>query len=171
MNDAHVVINTYYRIDEILSGCILALIYHKRLGNNLVKAPAQMLVVQMALFALFVVSSHPDGGFMNYLRPYIAAAMVGSTLLNGRTFIAHVLNNRILFYIATISYALYVVHPLLAHTWLGSGDTIVKYLKRPLLFAAIFITAHISTFYYEKWWIAFGKTLSRKVAGRQPVTT
>jgi hypothetical protein len=43
-------------------------------------------------------------------------------------------------------------------------------LKRPLLFAAIFITAHISTFYYEKWWIAFGKKLSKKVAS-QPVTS
>lgn len=171
MNDAHVVINTYYRIDEILSGCLLALIYHKRVGSTFVKLPQPIWVVQIVLFLLFVVSSHPDGGFMNYLRPYIAAAMVGSTLVNGQTrIVAQVLNNRVLFYIATISYALYVVHPLLAHTWLGSGDTVIKYLKRPLLFAAIFMTAHISTFYYEKWWIAFGKKLSKKVAS-QPVTS
>lgn len=163
MNEVHVAINTYYRIDEILSGCILALIYNGRLGNTLAQYSKHMWIAQILLFLLFVVSSHPQAGFMNYFRPYFAAALVGSTLFNGRTLVAQLLNNRMLFYIATISYALYVVHPLLEQTWLGSGDTIIKYMKRPLLFAAIFITAHISTFYYEKWWIAFGKTLSRKV--------
>jgi len=178
MNDVHVAINTYYRIDEILSGCILALIYNNRLGNILAKLPTQTAITQIFLFLLFVLSCHPDAGFMNYFRPYLAAAMVGSTLLNSRTRVALLLNNRILFYIATISYALYVVHPMLIHTWLGSGDTVIKYLKRPLLFylkrpllfAAIFITAHISTFYYEKWWIAFGKRFAKKVAS-QSVTS
>ena len=170
MNDVHVAINTYYRIDEILSGCILALIYNNRLSNILDKLPTQTAITQIFLFLLFVVSCHPDTGFMNYFRPYLAAAMVGSTLLNSRTRVAQLLNNRALFYIATISYALYVVHPLLIHTWLGSGDTVIKYLKRPLLFAAIFITAHISTFYYEKWWIAFGKRFAKKVAS-QSVTS
>ncbi|MHC8386463.1 acyltransferase family protein [Pseudomonas sp. LB3P14] len=170
MNDAHVAINTYYRIDEILSGCILALIYNNRLGKTLVKLPTQMGIAQILLFLLFALSCHPDAGFMNYFRPYLAAAMVGSTLLNSRTRVAQILNNRVLFYIATISYALYVVHPLLGQTWLGSGDTVIKYLKRPLLFAAIFLTAHISTFYYEKWWIAFGKTFSKKVTS-QSVTS
>jgi len=158
MNDVHVAINTYYRIDEILSGCILALIYNNRLGNILAKLPTQTAITQIFLFLLFVLSCHPDAGFMNYFRPYLAAAMVGSTLLNSRT------------RVATISYALYVVHPMLIHTWLGSGDTVIKYLKRPLLFAAIFITAHISTFYYEKWWIAFGKRFAKKVAS-QSVTS
>jgi peptidoglycan/LPS O-acetylase OafA/YrhL len=170
MNDVHVAINTYYRIDEILSGSILALIYSNRLGNNLAKIPTPTGVAQILLFLLLALSCHPDAGFMNYFRPYLAAAMVGSTLLNCRTRVAQILNNRVLFYIATISYALYVVHPLLAQTWLGSGDTVIKYLKRPLLFAAIFLTAHISTFYYEKWWIAFGKTFAKKVAS-QSVTS
>ena len=170
MNDVHVAINTYYRIDEILTGCILAMIYHKGLGGALVKEPRKIWGVQVLLLLLFLVSCHPDGSFMNYLRPYLAAALVGSTLLNSSARINQLLNHRILFYIATISYALYVVHPLLADTWLGSGDTVVKYLKRPLLFAAIFLVAHISTFYYEKWWIAFGKTLSRKVASQSVAT-
>ena len=166
MNEVHVAINTYYRIDEILAGCILALIYHGKLGNTLVRFPQQLGIAQILLFLLFIVSSHPEAGFMNYLRPYFAAAMVGSTLFNNQTYVAQLLNNRLLFYIATISYALYVVHPLLEQSWLGSGDTLEKYLKRPLLFAAVFITAHISTFYYEKWWIAFGKTFSRKIASQ-----
>ena len=171
MNDVHVAINTYYRMDEILSGCLLALIYNNRLGNLLAKLPTPTGTLQIFLCLLFVLSCHPDAGFMNYLRPYLAAAMVGSTLLNSRTRVAQVLNNPVLFYIATLSYALYVVHPLLVHTWLGSGDTVIKYLKRPLLFAAIFVTAHISTFYYEKWWIAFGKKFARKVASRSVIST
>ncbi|MGE8175817.1 acyltransferase family protein [Pseudomonas fluorescens] len=170
MNDVHVAINTYYRIDEILAGCILALIHSNRLGNTLAKLPTQPGVAQILLLLLFALSCHPDAGFMNYFRPYLAAALVGSTLLNSQALVAQILNSRVLFYIATISYALYVVHPLLEQTWLGSGETVIKYLKRPLLFAAVFLTAHISTFYYEKRWIAFGKTFAKKVAS-QSVTS
>jgi hypothetical protein len=39
----------------------------------------------------------------------------------------------------------------------------VRYLKRPLLFAATFLLAHASTFYYEQRWIDFGKRLSARV--------
>lgn len=56
--------------------------------------------------------------------------------------------------------ALYVVHGLLTATWLGSGDDLVKYLKRPLLLAATFGLAHLSTFYFEARFIAWGKRLS-----------
>lgn len=159
-NGVHVAINTYYRVDEILAGSVLALVYSRRMGD----APASILerMGQLPLLVLFILSCHPDRGFLNYFRPYLAAGFVGSTLFNNRTRIAAALHRPALFYIAAISYALYVVHPLLADTWLGSGEGFVKYAKRPLLFGAVFLTAHISTFYYEKKWIAFGKTLSTK---------
>ena len=53
-------------------------------------------------------------------------------------------------------------------TWLGSGDRLVKYAKRPLLFALTFALAHVSTFHYEARWIALGKRLTarRRGAGR-----
>jgi hypothetical protein len=41
-------------------------------------------------------------------------------------------------YLAKLSYALYVIHGGLTSTWLGSGDTLVKYLKRPLLLAEVY---------------------------------
>ena len=63
-------------------------------------------------------------------------------------------------YIATISYALYIIHGGLEHTWLGDGEKIIKYVKRPLLFAATFLLAHLSTFYFEKYWIDLGKKLT-----------
>ena len=36
-------------------------------------------------------------------------------------------------------------------------------MKRPLLFAATFALAHVSTFYFEQRLIEFGKRLSRKL--------
>jgi peptidoglycan/LPS O-acetylase OafA/YrhL len=53
-------------------------------------------------------------------------------------------------YVAEVSYALYVIHGILSATWLGSGDKLVRYLKRPLLFGATFLLAHISTRYFEQ---------------------
>ena len=118
---------------------------------------------QWPLAILLLVSCHEQGAALNYLRPYLAALLVGSTIVNPASSIATLLNRRVLVYLATISYALYVIHPLLVHTWLGSGDVIIKYLKRPLLFVVLFILAHISTFYFEHWWIASGKMVARKL--------
>lgn len=160
-NEVHVAINTYYRVDEILAGSILALIYNDRLGNWPKRALGQ--VNQLAIFALLIVSCHPESGFMNYLRPYLAATLVGATLFNEGTRMASALDNRVLFYIAGISYALYVIHPLLAHSWLGSGEGLEKYLKRPLLLIALFVLAHASTFHFEQKWIAVGKRLSGRL--------
>ena len=73
-----------------------------------------------------------------------------------------VFNSRILFYLASISYALYVIHGILSNTWLGEGERLEKYLKRPLLLVITFALAHFSTFYYEKYWINLGKKLTLK---------
>jgi peptidoglycan/LPS O-acetylase OafA/YrhL len=155
-NGAHAHINTYYRADEILAGGILALIY-----NNKLRLPQIKLITkhttQALLLLLVIMSCHPKAGALNYLRPYFAIALVAGSLLNPAPLTTRILNNKHLFYIASVSYALYVVHPLLTHTWLGSGDGIVKYSKRPLFFLVLFIAAHISTFHYEKWWINYGK--------------
>lgn len=159
-NGAHIAINTYYRADEILAGSLLALIHARPAGAR----PQKILerLPQWPLLVLLALSCHPASGPLNYLRPYLAAAFVGATMFKPATRIASALENRLLFYFASISYALYVVHPLLADTWLGNGEGIEKYLKRPLLFAAVLLTAHISTFYYERRWIDFGRMLSRK---------
>ncbi len=155
---AEVSIVTWFRIDEILAGATLALVYFERLGEAPRKwvARGNPYVLAIALMA----ACHPDSGALNYLRPYLAAALVGSTLFAPQTWLARRMLDARLAYVAEISFALYVVHPLLADTWLGKGDTIVKYLKRPLLFAAVFMVAHASTFYFEKRCIGFGKRLS-----------
>lgn len=160
-NGMHYSVITYYRIDEILVGGILALIYHGKLG----KWPGELLkrTNTWVVLILLIVSCHEASGFMNYLRPYFAATLIGATIFNQQSRMATALDNRALFYIASISFALYIIHPLLASSWLGSGNKLVEYSKRPLLFAVLFITAHISTFYYEHKWIDFGKRLSRRI--------
>lgn len=155
-NGAHAQINTYYRADEILAGGVLALIYNKRLTFPPIK-PITRQTSQAILLLLLIISSHPKSGPLNYLRPYFAIALVAGSLFNAAPLTSNILNNKILFYIASISYALYVIHPLLTHTWLGSGTGIEKYSKRPLLFFALFMAAHFSTFHFEKRWTDYGK--------------
>lgn len=155
---------SYYRMDEILAGCCLALIVHYRAELRLLEWLKK--VPQWPLLLLLLVSCHEQGLAMNYVRPYLAALLVGATVANPTGSLASLLHRRVLVYLATISYALYVIHPLLAHTWLGSGDLVIKYLKRPLLFVVLFILAHVSTFYYEHWWIASGKMVAKKLRVR-----
>lgn len=155
----YIAINTYYRIDEILAGLILALAYNNKLGQwlpNLLGWVNPYIVLM-----LFIISCHPETGVMNYFRPYLAAALVGSTLYSPKPIWSQFLNLKVLVYLASVSYALYVIHPLLVETWLGSGDLIEKYAKRPLLFLVLFIFAHLSTFHYEKYWIGYAKRLTR----------
>jgi peptidoglycan/LPS O-acetylase OafA/YrhL len=161
---------TYVRADEILSGGVLALIYRGELGPKLRNGVAALN--PLVLLALFTASTLQQLGPLNYLRPYFSACLVGSTLLRqqatsaGELHLRRILSTRSLAYVAEISYALYIVHPLLEHTWLGSGSKLVKYAKRPLLLAACFAAAHASTFWYEKRWIVWGRRLSAAKAAQ-----
>jgi len=157
----HYSVITHFRVDEILAGATLALIHDNKLGSALrifvARGSAAVLLV------LLLLASHPDSGFIQYLRPYFAALLVGSTLFNRESMLVPALTNRVLAYIASISYALYIIHPFLMTTWLGSGDLLQKYAKRPLLLTVLFVSAHVSTFYYEKRWMEMGRWLSEKL--------
>jgi peptidoglycan/LPS O-acetylase OafA/YrhL len=157
-------IETYYRLDEILSGATIALLYGGEFGQ-----PARQLLGRVNPYlvgALFLASTHAATHWLNYGRPYLAAALVGASISRAAFPAGQLLRSRLLAYIAEISYALYVVHPILSHTWLGSGATLVKYAKRPLLLLAILGVAHLSTFYYEHRWIALGKHWARRFSTR-----
>jgi peptidoglycan/LPS O-acetylase OafA/YrhL len=152
--------STYTRVDEILSGGILALAYAGELGAALPSLLRRLNWIVM--LALLAASSLPICGPLNYARPYFAAALVGCTLMQPESSARRLLASGFLAYIAEISYALYIVHPILSHTWLGSGNKIIRYAKRPLLFAAIWLVAHVSTRHYESFWIGLGKRYSLK---------
>jgi peptidoglycan/LPS O-acetylase OafA/YrhL len=161
-NGVPISIVTYYRVDEILSGACLSLILTNRLGEQLPRFLGW--VNPYLLLGLLLLSCHSLLIPVNYLRPYFAAALVGSTLYQSEARMLRWLKTRTLVYLAGISYALYVIHPLTMYGWLGSGETMIKYAKRPLSFLLTFALAHLSTFYYEKRWIALGKRWTTKTA-------
>jgi peptidoglycan/LPS O-acetylase OafA/YrhL len=69
-------------------------------------------------------------------------------------------------YLAKISYALYVIHPATTLGWLGEGDVVVRYTKRIGSFFLSFLFAHVSTNYYEKYWIGLGHRLAASIEGK-----
>jgi peptidoglycan/LPS O-acetylase OafA/YrhL len=148
-------ISTPLRVDEILAGCTLALAWRFKPG---LLAARGWRLAPFALAPLLVAAGHDALPALNYLRPYIAATLVGSALglAPGNRF-RQFLASRILRYIAEISFALYVVHGCLMASWLNDGDKLVKYLKRPLFLAVTWLLAHVSTRYYEAWFIRLGR--------------
>lgn len=139
---------TWHRVDEILAGGVLALVMAGWFGDRAKHLLTGTPLLPAAI--LLFLASHPAMGVLQYLRPYAAALLVASSLRDPPRLVERVLLSRPMGYIADVSYALYVIHGVLSHTWLGAGDRLEKYLKRPLLFAATFALAHLSTFYFEK---------------------
>jgi peptidoglycan/LPS O-acetylase OafA/YrhL len=164
---APVDIVTWRRADEILAGVLVALAYQGSWGGR----PARLLARAnpYLLVPLLVMCSHPAFEALNYLRPYVAAVLVGSTLYSPPQPLGRVLASRTLAYIAAVSFALYVIHHILMFSWLGDGDKLARYAKLPLLVAATFLLAHVSTFQFEHRCIALGKRLSAKLQARRPI--
>ena len=114
---------TWFRIDEILAGCTVALLLHRypegAVSSLLAKVPLALL-----LAALFL-SCHEKFLPLNYLRPYLAGGLVACTLFCGETWLAKAMHNRVLGYLAAVSYALYV----LIHSLRTRGSATVRSWK------------------------------------------
>jgi peptidoglycan/LPS O-acetylase OafA/YrhL len=151
-------IYTWQRVDEILAGATLALL-HARHGERERGWPTWLPLV---LLALTVASAHEATGALGYLRPYLAAGAVGASIVAAPAWMRALFASRPARYVAEISYAVYVFHGMLSATWLGSGDTLVRYAKRPLLFAVTFAAAHLSTTRFEQPMIDLGKRIERR---------
>lgn len=170
VHDGSVVnIKTHLRIDEIFAGSCLALIYFNPRAGGLRSALARMN--QPLAIALLLVSTLSIAGPMGYLRPYFGALAIGATLFGGETLLSRKLSTRPLRYMATVSYAVYVIHPITMFGWLGSGSSVIKYLKRPICFALTFAAAHLSTYHYEEWWIRKGKKWSARFVTHRTAAT
>lgn len=156
---AWVDIQTLRRVDEIFAGAILALLVRHNMPR--IRHLLFGVVPWWCVMPVFLLSCHPAGQDLNYARPYLAMWAIGTTLHSGFGRLTGVLEAKPILYLATTSYALYVVHGILMGSWLGVGDTTLeKYLKRPLLFAVTFALAHASTKYLEAYFIDLGKRLS-----------
>lgn len=150
---------TWYRVDEILAGGILALVSMGLLGE----LPRRALVWlnPLWLMPLLIASAHPETGAWQYLRPYLAALTIGSSMYGAPRALTVLFENRVAGYIAQSSYALYIFHGALRDTWLGSGDTFFRYLKRPLLLVVTFFLSHLSTFKFELPLVEYAKRMTR----------
>jgi peptidoglycan/LPS O-acetylase OafA/YrhL len=151
---AYTHIQTHLRGDEILAGACVATLYKTSWRG---RAPYSMALFALAAF-LWFISGSPYSGPCQYLRPYASAMVLAVTLCLDDNILAAGLSARPMRYIASISYALYVIHPLTIHGWWNQGGTFERYiLKRPISFAMTFATAHISTFYWERPWLQTGR--------------
>lgn len=153
-------INTHLRVDEILSGGCLALFALYRTKIPPVSLPVWAARGGIAvIFLLWLTSAHSAGGWVNYLRPYLTAALVGSLMVGPLPRLQHLLSTRPLRYLANISYAAYLYHLLMASGILAGHGTYETYLiKRPITFLLTWAAAHLSTYYWEKPWNNFGRS-------------
>jgi peptidoglycan/LPS O-acetylase OafA/YrhL len=144
---AYIALETHLRVDEILSGAGVATLYRRREGFKALP----LLMILAAL--LWAASGWPLAGALQYFRPYTAALLLLAGLHYGASNPRTLLASHPMRYIATISYALYVIHPATALGWMNEGSITTKYLlKRPISFALTFMLAHLSTFYWESRW-------------------
>lgn len=165
--DVPISIITWQRVDEILAGATIAILIDRGVLSRLEgRLP---VILPVLLLPLIVFAAHPDSGALNFARPWISAAAVGASLIAAPALMQAIFRSRTAVYIAAVSYALYVFHAMLTATWLGSGDTIEKYLKRPLLIGLTFGLAHASTFLFEKRMIRAGKTIIGRMRQGAPV--
>lgn len=149
---------TWYRIDDILAGFTLAIAMspaYRMRATRLLSRPT-MLWGAATLLCL-ACTLRAEGNPFNFLRPYAAAAWVGTLLCQPKASPARLLSRPGWAYLATVSYAVYVLHVPLSATWLGTGDTLEKYLKRPLLLAVVFALAHLSTWHFEQRFNQWGR--------------
>jgi len=135
---------TWQRIDEILAGSTMALAWRGRLGDlrRLFRLPPWL-----GFIALYMTSA-PLVPPAEYFRPYVAALLIGSSLYAQPGRLHRLFTAKPALLIAEMSYAIYVIHGVLTATWLGT--TPYKYAKRPLLVAATFLLAWLSTRYFER---------------------
>ena len=160
-------IMTHLRLDEILAGCTLALAVRGELGRGGERILAFLRRVPWPVVAIvFVVSCHLASGAFQYARPWLGASLVGITLVRS-TWLNPWLCIRPFRYVAEISYALYVIHPLTMYGWMGTGDFAVRYAKRAVSIALSFLLAHLSTFAFEKRCTEWGRRLAKRLEPRE----
>ncbi len=159
LHEPHSIV-TLYRLDEILAGASLAYLFH---GPHSFRLRAVLANIHPGVpLALLAIACVPAFSWPEYLRPYCAALLVGTTFFRPGTRDTRLLESAPLLFFAGISYALYVWHPLFSHGWFGTGTTLIRYSKRPLGLALTFAVAWLSTHTFESRFIALGKRLTSR---------
>lgn len=111
---------------------------------------------------LWLLSCHEIGGALGYARPWLAMGAVAGVIFRAEGPLRRLARHPVLGYLAGVSYALYIWHPAMALGWLGTGGGFTRYLiKRPITFALTFALSHLSTRFYEAWFIAAARRFGR----------
>lgn len=158
---------THLRGDELLAGALLYMSAHGRFGDH-AAFWRRMEGLTPVLLVLLILTCHPGAGPLDDLRAYVGAGLVGSVLSSRRVWLSRLLGSRSMAYVAKISYGVYVIHIGAAASLaavLGTGSKLTLYLvQRPLAAAATWGLAHLSCFFYEKWWNDLGRDLIKILA-------
>jgi peptidoglycan/LPS O-acetylase OafA/YrhL len=158
-------INTHLRIDEILSGCILALVisrYDWKGLSDQTRTRLSLLIYPAA--ALLLATCFEPLMPLGILRPYAAAFLVGLCIVAPPTYASLILCSKPLAFIAKISFALYAIHSLMRIGWFSEGEKWEVYLlKRPLTFALTFGLAWLSTETLEKYSNEWARRTAKKI--------
>jgi peptidoglycan/LPS O-acetylase OafA/YrhL len=161
VQDAPMSIFTWQRIDEILVGATLAILLKEGL---LAKLCARLpKLTPLLLFPCVLASAHEHAGALAYARPYLSAAMVGSSLFVAPALMTYVFRSAPALYVATISYALYVFHGMMMATPLMAGEGLMRAVNRALAIAMTFGLAHASTFWFEGPVTRLGKRIAKRL--------
>lgn len=157
---------TLYRLDELLIPLAVVPLLSRTQGSQQPSAAWRLLLnPTLTLPALAVCCLAPPHPVLFPLRPVLATLLIAGLLNNTKSVITRLLCSRALRWLSEHAYALYLIHPFLVVTWLGTGDTkLIIYMKRPLLIAVLLLLAYLSTRYYERAFIDLGKRL----IGRHP---
>lgn len=141
---------TWVRGDDILAGAVLALALGSSRRQRVTDFLAQASVLWLSgVLMLASCLMFQEGNPFNHARSFAAATFVGALMSQPRLWLPRWLAHRRWAYLAAVSYAVYVLHLPLSVTWLGTGEVVEKYMKRPLLLIVVFGLAHLSTFYFE----------------------
>ncbi|WP_426413294.1 acyltransferase family protein [Bradyrhizobium ganzhouense] len=151
---AYIDIQTHLRVDEILAGACVATLFERGLLN---KFRYDYLLLTVACL-LWLASSSPYMGWLQYSRPYASAVLLAGVLGHQGSYLSTFLSSAPMRYLATISYALYVIHQATIQGWMNEGSIFERYfLKRPISLATTFALAHLSTFHWERAWLNAGR--------------
>lgn len=156
-------VETLDRIDEIMAGGTLALACARQWHPPAWAARPGVILTLLAVLTLGMTTPMlVHGPVIAYVRPYLAALLIGLSLRMPQGRFCAILTGPVLRYVARISYALYVLHPLTYAGWMGSGDVRVRYTKRMVSLLLAFGGAHLSTFHFERPLTRLGQRIARR---------
>jgi peptidoglycan/LPS O-acetylase OafA/YrhL len=159
-NGAEISIVTHLRVDEILIGACVATVQ-----RTIQSSPRFGIMFFLFSLLITLLSCWPFTGWMQYTRPYCTAVLFIAAL-RSRGILWDILCSRPLRYTAEISYALYVIHPITTHGWFQGVNVFDKYLvKRPISITMSVALAHLSTFYWERPWINYARSITASPVG------